>query len=521
MYIPLLITSVLLVALPVSAQTGAWETTFGESGKVLIPTLGSASNDQVVTGAVQPDGRIVLAARSEDADGSRTVLLRFLADGSPDMSFGDNGVVVHDLSPTVEFPRSLVIDGQGRYVVGGYLHDDQFGTDRNMFIARFLPDGSLDPSFAGSGLIERDINSTPLHEEAREVLVQPDGKLLLCGYTGPAEEETQVVIERYLENGGLDPSFGGDGSIQFTLSEATAGRLIGATLGPNGNIYFCGDALTLSGYPSLLLGYLEPDGSYSSNFGNSNGVTLWPDDDDALSGRAIALLGEDRIVVAGVHRLGGFTQARKAWLFDLDGDWLDDVLQDSEIGEDAHNALAISDDGKIFLGGNVPPAAGAEDWHVEQLEDLGSDLSYNEGFQAPDYDEAGGDETCNHLVICSDGSVLGIGRAEVDGLFHIAMVKYANGINTGLAHTSDRDASFAMWPTTTTGTVNVRVPSMGRAVRSQVIATDGRCVLDRQHDQPSSGERLLQLDLSALANGAYMVIFHTPQGRHSGTILKL
>ncbi len=302
MYIPLLITSVLLVALPVSAQTGAWETTFGESGKVLIPTLGSASNDQAVTGAVQPDGRIVLAARSEDADGSRTVLLRFLADGSPDMSFGDNGVVVHDLSPTVEFPRSLVIDGQGRYVVGGYLHDDQFGTDRNMFIARFLPDGSLDPSFAGSGLIERDINSTPLHEEAREVLVQPDGKLLLCGYTGPTEEETQVVIERYLENGGLDPSFGGDGSILFTLSEATAGRLLAATLASNGNIYFCGDAFAFSGYSSLLLGYVDPGGGYSSTFGNSNGVTLLPDEDDELSGRAISMLGEDRMVVAGVRR---------------------------------------------------------------------------------------------------------------------------------------------------------------------------------------------------------------------------
>ena len=508
-----------LAVLPIHAQTGAWDATFGDNGKLLVPTLGNASTDQAVTGAEQADGRIVVVGRSVDVDGSRTVLLRFLADGAPDMTFGNNGVVVHDLSPTEEFARSMVIDAQGRYVVGGYMHDDQFGTERNMFIARFLADGSLDATFNGTGLIQRDINSTAVHEECREVLVQPDGKLVLCGYTGPTEEETQVVIERYLENGGLDPSFGGDGSILFTLSEATAGRLLAATLASNGNIYFCGDAFAFSGYSSLLLGYVDPGGGYSSTFGNSNGVTLLPDEDDELSGRAISMLGEDRMVVAGVRRIGGGTQERRAWLFDLEGGVVDALGQDTEIGEDAYNALAVTDDGRIFVGGNVPPAAGAEDWHVEGMVDLGADLSLNEDFEAPVYDEAGGDETCNHLLICSDGSVLGIGRAEVDGLFHIAMVKYAGPVNTGQAEPVPAAAPFSLWPSFTTGDVQLTFPCSSGTVRLQVIESSGRCVLDRLLSGPCAGQQLVHLDLFALAPGAYTVLVRS-QGVHSATVIK-
>ena len=196
---------VALIALASNAQPGSLDPTFGNNGKVLVPSLGAGLDDQSVTAVMLPDDKILVAGRSSNGVHFNSVLLRFNADGTPDLTFGTDGLVEHDLGGGSEFIRSAALDGQGRLVVGGQLFSDPSETNSDMFVARFLSDGSLDPSFGGTGLIVRDLHTTPDAEEAHEVLVQPDGKIVLCGFTGPSLEFTEIVVERYLENGGLDP----------------------------------------------------------------------------------------------------------------------------------------------------------------------------------------------------------------------------------------------------------------------------------------------------------------------------
>ncbi|MBL7985895.1 MAG: hypothetical protein JNM91_12890, partial [Flavobacteriales bacterium] len=167
----------LLAFLPIHgfSQAGSLDPDFGANGKVMVPTLGPGANDQAVTAVVLPDGRFVVAGRSNNGTFFNSVLLRFNADGSFDPTFGSGGLVEHDLAAGSEFIRSCSLDAQGRLVVGGHFFSDAAETNSDMFVARFLPDGSLDPTFNGIGLVVRDLHTTPDAEEAFEVLVQPDG----------------------------------------------------------------------------------------------------------------------------------------------------------------------------------------------------------------------------------------------------------------------------------------------------------------------------------------------------------
>ena len=303
------------------AQPGSWDTSFGDNGKVLVPSLGGGNDDQTVTAVVLPDDRILVAGRSSDGDHYNTVLLRLNPDGSSDLAYGTDGVVQHDLAAGSEFIRSAELDGQGRLVVGGHLFSDAAENNSDMFVARFLADGSLDPSFNGTGILVRDIHNTPDAEEAYEVLVQPDGRIVLCGFSGAATGLTEVVLERYLDNGGLDPSFGGDGSVLVYIADAIGEELRSAVLSDAGEVYFCGYG-TRSGESdlSLLLGHLDAQGNDPSTFGNANGHSWVSESGSDLIPRSIALRPNGQIAAAGVKRITGSTQARIIHTFDAQRD---------------------------------------------------------------------------------------------------------------------------------------------------------------------------------------------------------
>lgn len=430
-----------LLSLGAHAQPGTWDTSFGINGKVLVPTLGTGADDQAVTGVVLPDGKILVAGQSLDDGQKKSVLLRFDPDGSPDLTFGTEGVVFHDLSAGDEMIRSSALDAQGRLVVGGHLISDDL-TNSDMFVARFLPDGSLDPSFNGTGLLIRDMHTTPDAEEAHEVLVQPDGKIILCGFTGPSPELTEIVVERYLDNGGLDPTFGGDGSVLAFISNGSGEQVRGAVLGSNGDIYFCGYVIP-SGETeqAVLLGRINSAGDSPSDFGNNNGHSYISVSGSNLIARTVALMPDGGLVVAGAQRTPGASQARFIYTFDASGDEVANSFQDND-GADAWNALLVQNNGSIISGGNVGDGPDSRNWNVERTD---AGLGFDPAFDAPDYEEDNGGETCLHLEFTSDSSIIGIGIAEVDFVVRIALLKYRNDITSGMSE-QKADAWVSAFP---------------------------------------------------------------------------
>lgn len=492
----------LLAFLPVHgfSQAGSLDPDFGTNGKVMMPTIGPGANDQAVTAVVLPDGRFVVAGRSNNGTFFNSVLLRFNANGSLDQTFGSGGLVEHDLASGSEFIRSCVLDAQGRLVVGGHFFSDAAETNSDMFVARFLPDGSLDPTFNGIGLVIRDLHTTPDAEEAYEVLVQPDGKIVLCGFSGPSEEFTEVVVERFMVDGSVDPTFGGDGSVLVYIGNATGEQLRGAVLGDDGGIYFCGFAYaTGETEQSLLLGHVDANGNSPSTFGNANGHSLVSVAGTDVLGRAIAALPNGGFSVAGVERTAGASQARMIFTFDATGNMAFNSIYDDPAGGDAWNALLVQNNGSIISGGNVADGPGFRNWNVERQF---ANLDIDPSFDAVDYDEGDGLETCFDLEFFGDSSILGIGTAELSGgATYIVLLKYVNDISSSI--NNDDPVSWAtVFPNPVADrTMLTFAPGSTRMASLSLMDAQGRTVSGWSHSL--SGNGTLELDLSGLVPGVY------------------
>jgi uncharacterized delta-60 repeat protein len=183
---------------------GRLDPSFDGDGKVATDFGGR--QDGAVDVAVRSDGKVVAAGSSRLGGGSVVALARYNRDGSLDSSFGAGGKVLTTFPPSNFAAASAVLlQPDGKILVGGHA-GRRFAS--GFALARFLPNGALDPSFGGGG---RVITPIPQRDNDRvfALAVQPDGKLVAVG--GSFERESVVVLARYAADGTPDLSFGGDG----------------------------------------------------------------------------------------------------------------------------------------------------------------------------------------------------------------------------------------------------------------------------------------------------------------------
>lgn len=123
--------------------SGELDPGFGDGGVVTLDAL--VWQDPVAV-AIQPDGRVVLASSSHGAETVDLLLVRLDATGGLDPTFGAGGSVVTPVSWGDDVPIGMELLQDGRIVVAGNTTEDPF-------VARFLPDGSLDPEFDADGIL--------------------------------------------------------------------------------------------------------------------------------------------------------------------------------------------------------------------------------------------------------------------------------------------------------------------------------------------------------------------------------
>src|SRR5262245_25233981 len=92
--------------------------------------------------------------------------------------------------------------------------------------------GALDPTFGIDGKV-----FDPRFEDARDVLVLPDGKLLVAGQNGDA-----ALLARFLPDGSLDVTFGSGGSVEIPVTGGLGAEAIihDIALAPDGKIVAAG-----------------------------------------------------------------------------------------------------------------------------------------------------------------------------------------------------------------------------------------------------------------------------------------
>lgn len=122
---------------------GAVDPAFGTGGAATLPVADAALFTSL---AVQPDGRIVVAGSIGSAP-PQSLVARFLADGSPDPSFGTAGYAAGDFPMAIEH---LVVQSSGQLVVAG---SDESTSPWRALVARYRPDGRPDASFGAAGMV--------------------------------------------------------------------------------------------------------------------------------------------------------------------------------------------------------------------------------------------------------------------------------------------------------------------------------------------------------------------------------
>ncbi|MBP9882799.1 MAG: T9SS type A sorting domain-containing protein [Chitinophagales bacterium] len=269
------------------------DNTFSNDGYVLTKVKPSTT-DVGRTVVVQSNGKILTGGNSFGNYGyGDLVITRHKANGTLDNSFGINGMAT---IPGGFFCDMALLSG-GKIIVAG---SGVGPTNVNNFIVyRFTKNGVLDTSFGKSGSVE--INMPNKNMICFDLLIQPDGKILVAGYAddGYGGHHTMIVV-RLKGNGNLDNSFASSGKFTFApVNKSSECRQL--ALQPDGKIIAGGhiDTFVLSSffrYDFCAL-RLNTNGTLDNSFGI--GGVAKADKGTTDIANAVALLSDGRIILGG------------------------------------------------------------------------------------------------------------------------------------------------------------------------------------------------------------------------------
>jgi uncharacterized delta-60 repeat protein len=185
---------------------GNLDNSFGENGRAT--TNIDIAGDYALSMALQTDNKILVSGQSYDSHKglSNIALVRLNSNGSLDNSFDGDGKVSTSISSDNDIGYCLAVQTDGKILVGG-------SSANILALVRYNSDGSLDKSFDNDGKLITEINnkantdSNSTWGTAFSIVLQKDNKILVAGNT----RGNGFVLIRYNPDGGLDNSFDGDG----------------------------------------------------------------------------------------------------------------------------------------------------------------------------------------------------------------------------------------------------------------------------------------------------------------------
>lgn len=220
-------------------ENGALDNTFGSGGVVDLPLL--VAPERFIPNHICPldDGGWLISGGAGFAFyQAHMAIIRLRSNGTLNTDFNETGMLVintaefttsggsvdardcsrdpnttaFDDIPNVVVKAAVAHDGKIILVINrGLLHL------RTGVVLRLNPNGSMDTTFNQKGFLNIEIPGMP--EQAnrpRDVLIQPDGKVLICGeynYFGDGHHAAFVI--RYDHNGKLDIQYGVGGVASF------------------------------------------------------------------------------------------------------------------------------------------------------------------------------------------------------------------------------------------------------------------------------------------------------------------
>lgn len=345
------------------AQQMVLDPSFDADGvKALNPNFyGSA----IMSIAQQADGNIVAAGTGTEQFTNRIVYIisRYLLNGDLDTSFASGGIFQNGFDSVVSIGRKILIQPDGKILAGGYTGANPTGM---MGVIRLNSNGTLDTTFNLTGSVL--FNITPDDDLLMDMILQPDGKILLGGYSTSGNGSAGSFLIRILPDATLDTTFNSTGILQNSNYLSDVDQCLSLALQPDGKIITLAGTWSNNTNRHLLKRY-NANGILDTTFATGGTMIASIGINDDVPG-IICLQPDGKFIVAGYTMIpsgGTYSYSDIAiGRFNTDGSIDSTFNFDGKIvfpvghKSDVPTALRLDSIGNIFIAGytdNGPPCA--------------------------------------------------------------------------------------------------------------------------------------------------------------------
>jgi uncharacterized delta-60 repeat protein len=439
-------------------QNGSLDPNFGTGG--IVTSSVGANTSSIYSIKVQSDGKIVAAGFASTGNRFEYAVVRYNANGTPDNTFGTNGIVMTPVSVSSDNISSLAIQSNGKIIAAGSSSD---GNKYVTSLVRYNINGDLDNTFGTNGIVLTPKGT--YSDGVYSVIIQTDGKIIAAGYSYDGNI-TEIMLVRYNSNGTLDSGFGTNGIALTQVGNVSIAYSI--ALQSDGKLIVTGRAYNGTSDDFLTLRY-NTNGTIDSQFG-TNGIKInsfGSTDDDSNS----VLIQNDRMIITAGSSGSSFKRffilVRYNTTGVLDNTFANSGIATTHLGESFYASLSsiMQNDGKIIAAGYYknPSVANDYDFSVYRFNEDGSqDNTFgSNGFTETRLENS--DEIGRSIALQSDGKIIVAGSATFSAYTKFALARYnPNGV---------LDLNFG-----TSGIASFFVGNSNDAARSVAIQSDGMIV---------------------------------------------
>ena len=220
-----------------------------------------------------------------------TIQTNTYAAGVVDRNFGTNGTVTTVVGASAQ-AKKVIIQPDGKILVLGAVGN---GGAQDTVLIRYNKDSSLDTGFGTGGIVVKAFS--PFAEDVNDLAFQSDGKIVVAGtFYSPETQSNDFLVARFNQNGTFDTTFGANGIA--TVNQSSVDVFNAVAVQPDNKIVAVG-ATSQNNYEFAAIRF-NPNGTLDAGF--RDGGLFFLDLGPFTYGqqfRAVAVLPNGRIVIGG------------------------------------------------------------------------------------------------------------------------------------------------------------------------------------------------------------------------------
>ncbi len=276
-----------------SGQNPAPDLTFSGDSKWFLPD--QTAREEFTDILIDGGGRIILVgATNYDPDEGgkyRGVVVRLLANGTPDPTWGNNGLVYIDFPSSSDYISGVAMDNVGNIILCGRSNVASGAVYRLLGF-----NGSLDQAFGTGG--RAVLNAAAAFND---IAILPNGKIVAFGWGLFSNNDVDLLISQFNNNGSMDTGFGT--SSGYTLYGTEEDEYsVSMAVQADGKIVVAGDehACGSDNCWNPIIGRFLANGQPDTGFGLKV-ITSAQNEAGSLEVALQNINGEERILLSGFH----------------------------------------------------------------------------------------------------------------------------------------------------------------------------------------------------------------------------